>query len=215
MGSADPRFENRSDATPNRGYPVFPSVSTSSSPTMRTLLTETGLRNEIPGHGEHVLLARLVVADGLGIHLGLRSRSTSHTRAYPSLFTLTNSRRYCRCVDRERDGLMRRRGGRERGWTKYTEIVREELGSGFSGSCALIRIAFLGTSRERQCGYIGERKNSCSGGGRDERGTEDQARAITWLGLGESLNVPFEPSSMKKLVFGAKERHAKSKEISI
>jgi len=146
---------------------------------------------------------------------GCVPRSTSHTRAYPSLFTLTNSRRYCRCVDRERDGLMRRRGGRERGWTKYTEIVREELGSGFSGSCALIRIAFLGTSRERQCGYIGERKNSCSGGGRDERGTEDQARAITWLGLGESLNVPFEPSSMKKLVFGAKERHAKSKEISI
>lgn len=40
---------------------------------------------------------------------------------------------------------------------------------------------------------------------------EDEARAITWLGLGESLNILFEPSSRKSQVFDMKERYGKLK----
>lgn len=54
----------------------------------RTLLTEPGLSDEVPGHGEHMFLACLVIADGFGIHLGLyfstaRNRTLSAVTAHP------------------------------------------------------------------------------------------------------------------------------------
>lgn len=72
--------------------PRVPERSSSSS----TVLTETGLRDEVPGHGEHVLLARLVVADGLGIHLGVKAAFAAvrvTLARYPSLLTGSLRRR--------------------------------------------------------------------------------------------------------------------------
>lgn len=56
--------EDRSDATPNW-------VSSSHHYLRRrTLLTETGLRDEVPGHGKDMFLVCLVIADSFGIHFG-------------------------------------------------------------------------------------------------------------------------------------------------
>lgn len=114
VGSADPKLENRSDATPNRGCPMYPSISTL-SPSTWTLLTETRLRDEIPGHGEYMLLIRLMIADGLRIHLVGDFFSERFTLArYPPLFSIHSEilrsdeqqkilLRYCLAASTERE----------------------------------------------------------------------------------------------------------------
>lgn len=96
---------------------------------------------------------------------------------------------------------------------KNTEIAREFGNESLPGSRVLKWIAFLGINRERQRKYASrerEREREISGGdGRDERRMEDEARAITWLGLSESLDVPFERSSMIRSLFGVTIRHEK------
>jgi hypothetical protein len=95
---------------PNRGYsPCSRAFPLRRRPRRRgALLTETGLCDEVPGHGEHVLLARLVVADVLGIHLGggcVLSTIRLTLARYPSLLART-AEAYCflrRCVGGERE----------------------------------------------------------------------------------------------------------------
>lgn len=73
--------------------------------TRPAVLTESGLCDEVPGHGEYVFLVRLLIADGLRIHLGLVS--VLLTRDQPSslpLPTPRDSRRYCSvALRRERE----------------------------------------------------------------------------------------------------------------
>lgn len=101
-----------------------PRSRTSSTTPSATVLTETGLRDEVPGHGEYVLLARLVVADGeILVHLGRGGcvpRDTTFTLArYPSLFRRTAEDIASPPRRRERGKRARetddRDGGRRRG----------------------------------------------------------------------------------------------------
>lgn len=74
--------EDRSDATPNW-------VSSSHHCLRRrVLLTETRLCDEVSGHGEHMFLVCLVIADGFGIHFGF-ILATVHTRTLPLSLTVT------------------------------------------------------------------------------------------------------------------------------
>lgn len=81
------------------------------------LLTETGLRDEVPGHGEYVFLARLVVTHGF-VHLQLApvdgSRALIH-HCHSTNARIATVRRCCAAPlivrERGRDGTMQGREG--------------------------------------------------------------------------------------------------------
>lgn len=184
--SADPG--NRSDATPNnRGRPVFPSVPDGTY--------WDGAARWSPG----IRRARAPWSPGgcwwdpwtsremrAAVH-----RNTSHARAL-SVTASTNSRRYRLAAASEGEGERaretdRREGGRGRGRKrKDTEITRGRRGGGFPGSRGSKWIA-----RDDARDAPREREGIAAAVEGDERRMEDEARAITWLGLGESLDAPF------------------------
>lgn len=203
--------EDRSDATPNW-------VSSSHHYLRRrTLLTETRLCDEVPGHGEHMFLVCLVIADGFGIHFGFilptvhtRTLSTTVTDCHCSLRRIAEGTVLRRCAvrERERDVLKRTTGGE--GMIRAVEysrvqniipaenrkyIMRDERKFFSQRRFASWNKSCVPWKRLRKNRYVRDTRER-------ERRMEDEARAITWLGLRELLNVRFE-RNWREAIFGA------------